>query len=354
MNLAEADFALDSNTASLSFSISHTHLATNSSSHASSFVSQSSSISTVPTVVSSGTSTSSSAGPSSSQWLQSSAGGTSNPYISSNTNSLITASASFSASFTAVSSSSASSSQWFPLVVQAAFNGSSNSSWVPSIHVDQKGKDVAGVTASASYSAWRAAKSVTPASITSIRNSLNATKPVNQTNVCGGPISVVSSLITSGLFPANDCLPLNWDQGVLNMPYGGNCSMSPGFDGYNAKSCSCVNSAAKWYHDYATATVTSQQCQSSYNMYEALDIQTLGCSYNTITELATPYPAATSCCDKCEVAASAVQVVFWPPADAPSNSSRVTNSTDSSKWNVTAAPAPSAASYGVVEDGYTL
>lgn len=138
------------------------------------------------------------------------------------------------------------------------------------------------------------------------------------------------------------------------MPYGGNCSMSPGFDGYNAKSCSCVNSAAKWYHDYATATVTSQQCQSSYNIYEALSIQTLGCSYKTITELTTPYVAPVSCCDKCEVAASAVQLVFWPPADAQSNSPNGTNRNTSSNWNVTAAPVQSAATYGIVENGYTL
>ena len=130
--------------------------------------------------------------------------------------------------------------------------------------------------------------------------------------------------------------------------------MSPGFDGYNAKSCSCVNSAAKWYHNYATATVTSQQCQSTYDMDEAADVQSLGCSYNTVTELATPYPAPTSCCDKCEVAASAVQVVFWPPADAPSNSSSGTNSTGPSNWNVTAAPIQSAASYGIVDNGFTL
>lgn len=130
--------------------------------------------------------------------------------------------------------------------------------------------------------------------------------------------------------------------------------MSPGFDGYNAKSCSCWDSAAKWYHDYATATVTSQQCLSSYNLYVATDVQSLGCSENTVTELATPYPAPTSCCDKCEVAASAVQLVYWPPADAPSNSSSGTNSTGSNNWNVTAAPVQSAASYGIVENGFTL
>ena len=88
-------------------------------------------------------------------------------------------------------------------------------------------------------------------------------------------------------------------------------------------------------------------------MYEATDIQSLGCSYNTITELATSYTAPTSCCDKCEVVASAVQLVFWPPADAPSNSSG-TNTTRPSNWNVTAGPIQSAESYGIVEDGFTL
>ena len=238
--------------------------------------------------------------------------------------------------------------------VRAASSGSSNSSGFATFHVNQQDKNVPGITAAASHSASGNVNPATPTSITSMRNPFNVTKPINQTNVCGGPVSVASSLITPGTFSANDCLPLNWDQGVLELPLGGNCSMSPGFDGYNAKSCSCVNSAAKWYHDYATATVTSQQCQSSYNMYEATDIQSLGCSYNTITELATSYPAPIGCCDKCEVAASAVQLVFWPPADAPSNSSSVTNSTGSNGWNVTAAPVQSAASYGIVENGYTL
>lgn len=130
--------------------------------------------------------------------------------------------------------------------------------------------------------------------------------------------------------------------------------MSPGFDGYNAKSCSCWANEANWYHDYATATITTQQCQSSYNLYVATDVQSLGCSENTVTELATPYRAPTSCCDKCEVAASAVQLVYWPPADAPSNSSSGRNSTGSNNSNVTAAPVQSAASYGIVESGYTL
>ena len=292
---------------------------------------------------------------SSSGRLQSSTTGSSSPSLSFSANGLTTAnSASLSAASSPISSSPTSFPQWSPPEVHAVSNGSSNSSEWPKIYVNQKEKDVPGITAMASYSATGSANSAIPSLITSMRNSFNATKPLNQTNVCGGPISIVSSLITSGIFPANYCLPLNWDQGVLDSPYGGNCSMSPGFDGYNAKSCSCAESAGKWYQDYATATVTSQQCQSSYDLYEAMDIQSLGCSYNTITELATPYPAPTSCCDKCEVAASAVQLVYWPPANAPSNSSSGTINNGSSNWNVTAAPVQSAATYGIVEDGFTL
>lgn len=342
-----------------SSSIPQSPSATNYSSLASNSTPHHSSVSTVFTAVSSnwqnissGTPATLSAEPGSSSGVQSSATSPNGSPLSFSANGLTTAFSS--ASSSAYSSASASLPQWSPLVVHAASNGSSYSSGFPRFQVDQKAKNVPGITATASYSVSGAAYSAIPTSITSMRNPFNVTKPLNQTNVCGGPISIASSLITSGLFSANDCLPLNWDQGILNMPYGGTCSMSPGFDGYNAKSCSCVNSAAKWYHDYATATVTSQQCQSSYDLYEATDIQSLGCSYNTITELATPYPAPTSCCDKCGVAASAVQLVYWPPADAPSNSSGATNTTGSGKWNVTAAPVQSAASYGVVENGFTF
>lgn len=302
-----------------------------------------------------GTSTSLSNGlDGSSGWLQNSTSNPKGSSLSFSANDLTALSfASHSTTSIAASSPSANFPQWSLPEVHSASNGSSNSSALR-VHGAQQEKNVPGITATASYSASGAASSAIPSSITSMKNPFNVTKPLNQTNVCGGPISVASSLITSGIFPANDCLPLNWDQGVLNMPYGGNCSMSPGFDGYNAKSCSCVNSVAKYYHDYATATTTSQQCQSTFNPDEALDIQSIGCSYKTITELVAPYTAPTSCCDKCEVVASAVQLVFWPPADAPSNTSIGANNTGPSNWNVTAAPVQSAPSYGVIDNGYTL
>lgn len=302
-----------------------------------------------------GTSTSLSNGlDGSSGWLQNSTSNPKGSSLSFSANNLTALSfASHSTTSIAASSPSATFPQWSLPEVHSASNGSSNSSALR-VHGAQQEKNVPGITATAAYSASGAASSAIPSSITSMKNSFNVTKALNQTNVCGGPISVASSLITSGLFPANDCLPLNWDQGVLNMPYGGNCSMSPGFDRYNAKSCSCVNSVAKWYHDYATATTTSQQCQSTFNPDEALDIQSIGCSYKTITELVAPYTAPTSCCDKCEVVASAVQLVFWPPADAPSNTSIGANNTGPSNWNVTAAPVQSVPFYGVVDNGYTL
>ena len=126
--------------------------------------------------------------------------------------------------------------------------------------------------------------------------------------------------------------------------------MSPGTDGYNAKSCSCVNSIVEWYYSYATATITTQQCQSTMIVGIASNAQSLGCSYNTVTELATPYVAPTDCCNKCDVRASAVQLVYWPPE--PTNAP---NTNSPSNYSITTAPAaPGAEASGVVSDGYTF
>ena len=126
--------------------------------------------------------------------------------------------------------------------------------------------------------------------------------------------------------------------------------MSPGIDGYNAKSCSCVNSIVKWYYTYATATITTQQCQSTMIEGIATGAQSLGCSYNTVTELATPYVAPTDCCNKCYIFASAVQLVYWPP-----ESTNVPNTANPSNYSITAAPAaPVPEESGVVSNGFTF
>ena len=161
----------------------------------------------------------------------------------------------------------------------------------------------------------------------------------------------ISFLNGQPVFAANATLPPTYDSGILSLAYlGGNCSMSPGTDGYNAKSCSCVNSIVKWYYSYATATITTQQCQLTMIEGIATGAQSLGCSYNTVTELATPYVAPTDCCNKCDVRASAVQLVYWPPK--PTN---VLNTTYPSNYSITAAPAaPVAEASGIVSNGFTF
>ena len=161
----------------------------------------------------------------------------------------------------------------------------------------------------------------------------------------------ISFLNGQPVFAANATLPPTYDSGILSLAYlGGSCSMSPGTDGYNAKSCSCVNSIVKWYYSYATATITTQQCQSTMIEGIATGAQSLGCSYNTVTELATPYVAPTDCCNKCYVRASAVQLVYWPPT--PTNAP---NTNSPSNYSITAAPAaPVAEASGVVSNGFTF
>ena len=130
----------------------------------------------------------------------------------------------------------------------------------------------------------------------------------------------------------------------------GNCSISPGSDGYNAKSCSCVNRIGKWYHDYATATVTTTSCQTAYNPMIATDVQQLGCVPQTVTELAQQYTAPADCCDKCGIVGSAVRLLYWPPqTSSPASAS----GPPANYANVTAPPV-AAASSGFVSDGMTF
>ena len=170
--------------------------------------------------------------------------------------------------------------------------------------------------------------------------------PPNTITAVPNPISIGPD---GPIFAANETLPNDYASGVLSLSYGmGNCSMSPGFDGYNAKSCSCVNRIGKWYHDYATATVTTTQCQSSYDWHYITEVQSLGCSEQVVTQLQMPYTAPTDCCDKCGIAGKAVRLLYWPPQTADVASGKPVNAA-----NVAAPPQP-AASYGYVSDGFTF
>ncbi|KAL9130398.1 MAG: hypothetical protein Q9217_001406 [Psora testacea] len=149
------------------------------------------------------------------------------------------------------------------------------------------------------------------------------------------------------IFGVNASLPDKYDSGVLDLRWGmGNCSMRPGYDGYNAKSCSCVNRIGDWYHEYATDTITSEQCQLSYIAGYATDVQSLGCSSVTVTQLSQNYTAPIDCCDKCVVRGKAVHLVYWRPRSAQ-------NQTKPQNANITIAP-PEDEPRGVVSDGFTF
>lgn len=126
--------------------------------------------------------------------------------------------------------------------------------------------------------------------------------------------------------------------------------MAPGADGYNAKSCSCVNRIGKWYHDYATATVTTTSCLSAYDPYVATTAQQLGCVPQTVTELSEQYTAPADCCDKCGIVGSAVRLLYWP-AQTPAPASA--SGAPANYANVTTPPI-AAASSGIVSDGLTF
>ena len=173
-----------------------------------------------------------------------------------------------------------------------------------------------------------------------------ASAPRNTITVAPPPIGYGAN---GPIFGSNQTLPDKYASGVQSLRWGmGTCSMSPGFDGYNAKSCSCVNRVGDWYHTYASGTTLTTPCSWTYDPGFATDVQSLGCIPQTITQLAQPYVAPTECCDKCGVAGSAVRLLYWPAQTATPASAGALNYA-----NITAPPQP-AASSGFVSDGYTF
>ena len=167
------------------------------------------------------------------------------------------------------------------------------------------------------------------------------------------PVTKVPKPVSYGpngepIYGVNATLPDQYASGVLDLRWDmGNCSMSPGYDGYNAKSCSCVNRIGDWYHQYATGTITTQACQWSYDPGYATDVQSIGCSFNTVTQLAQSYTAPVDCCNKCVVRGKSVRLVYWPQPHGV---------VPSAKNNITAqiSKRGNGELYGTVSDGYTF
>ena len=155
------------------------------------------------------------------------------------------------------------------------------------------------------------------------------------------------------LYGVNASLPLKLDSGALSLRWDqGNCTMGPGVDGYNAKSCDCVNSVGDWYHQYATGTVTTKQCQSTFDPGVASAEQSIGCSMVTVTKLSQDYVAPSDCCNKCEVNAESVQLVYWPEDHLDANNTNLGNST--TRISGKAKKRADGEVYGKVSDGFTF
>lgn len=169
------------------------------------------------------------------------------------------------------------------------------------------------------------------------------------------PLSSVDGL---PVFASDAKLPPNYASGFVEWGYlytGVLCSMGAaiaGLMGDNAQSCSCRNDIASWYKDYATASTTLENCQTTHTIESGLAVkQAPMCSESTSYQLATPYNLRAQCCDECRVRVSAVQLIYWPPEGSNATGAAINKR---SAYNVTSATAPMNGSYGVVQDGFTL
>lgn len=117
---------------------------------------------------------------------------------------------------------------------------------------------------------------------------------------------------------------------------------------YNAQSCSCANSISKWYHEHNQTTITTRTCSSEFYGRIPGTTQPQICSTVTIVQVVKPYHAPKQCCDKCNIRANEVRVIFWPDTGA-SNTTTLKNLTITQS----AAMAKTIEESEVVSDGFT-
>ena len=122
------------------------------------------------------------------------------------------------------------------------------------------------------------------------------------------------------LWPLNATLPPQLDYGIMPLIHGGACTMGmtcSGCTNYNAQSCSCANSVSKWYYGHNRTTITTRLCTSILIGPIPGSTQPMTCSMGTTVSIAVPYDAPKAhCCDKCDIRADEVQLLFWPDTGA--------------------------------------
>ena len=142
-------------------------------------------------------------------------------------------------------------------------------------------------------------------------------------------------------FAANQTLPQDFSTGVLSLSYGGMCTMGPGDEGKNAKSCSCWNRKENWYHDHAVTATPTTICDFNSKPWEYDKAAESSCTVSMQTKVAEPYTMPKDCCDRCRLFVERVHLLYFPP-ERSVNGTRPTNRTFHG--------APS----GIISDGQTF
>ena len=120
------------------------------------------------------------------------------------------------------------------------------------------------------------------------------------------------------IWPSNATLPPGHDSGIMGLLDNNYCTMGQSCatcSNYNAQSCSCANSVSKWFDDNKHTTVTTRTCFSSYYGKIPGTTQPQTCFLTTLVQPIESYKAPAKCCDKCNIRAAEVQVIFWSDSD---------------------------------------
>ena len=155
------------------------------------------------------------------------------------------------------------------------------------------------------------------------------------------------------LWPLNATLPPQLDYGIMPLIHGGACTMGmtcSGCTNYNAQSCSCANSVSKWYYGHNRTTITTRLCTSLLIGPIPGSTQPMTCSMGTTVSIAVPYDAPKAhCCDKCDIRADEVQLLFWPDTGA----SKISESHGALTMTASTLEKKSIEESRLVSDGYT-
>ena len=165
----------------------------------------------------------------------------------------------------------------------------------------------------------------------SLPDSLMAFEPASshasKTTADPGPITSlprpIKFLSGTPIYPLNATLPPHLSYGIMELDDGGICQMGLTCETcvyYRAQSCSCRNSASRWLYGHNRSVATTRLCASLFYSKSLETTQLQTCSTVTVAQVGPPYEPPVECCEKCNIRAAEVQVIFWPDTGASTQS----------------------------------